>query len=231
MLKSLCLVVALSSLAACSPCRSEDKKAVSTSSAEGAASEAGDSDATSANRSAKIDMRRPTIRGNADTAGSGREPPPDPVEAQRRREERRAEFMARVDADGDGTVSDAEREAARQKRIEERNQEMDTDGDGVVSPAERDAAREQRTEEIRQRIDADGDGKLTADELAASSFGRLDLKDVDADKNGDITNAELQAAIRARNERRGFFRPGGRPFGRGDRPLGSAAGSASGSGG
>lgn len=199
MLKSL-LLVALLGATACSSCKDAETKAKPKSEsaeAEGAPS--------SGNRSAKIELpkRDPSIRP---APGSG----DSPRDIEARRDERRHEYMAKVDTDGDGQISDAEREAARQQRIEERNKEMDTDADGVVSQAERDAARNERTQELRARIDVDGDGKVTPAELTQSAFGRLDLTNVDKDGNGDISNEELQSALRARNEKRGLFSRGRR---------------------
>ena len=49
----------------------------------------------------------------------------------------------------------------------DRHQRLDTDGDGAISDAERAAAHQARLDGLFADLDADGDGKLTADELAA----------------------------------------------------------------
>jgi hypothetical protein len=66
---------------------------------------------------------------------------------RRQAEERRREFLARYDTDGDGQLSESEMRAARQdfvRRAEERRRQIlaryDSDGDGVLSEQERDAA-------------------------------------------------------------------------------------------
>lgn len=204
MVKSLLVIGALAGLGACSSCKDETR----ATSKSGTAEDESGGTSNGRSRSAKIELpkRDPSVR--APQPGSG-ESPRDVVT---RREERRNEYMAKVDTDGNGEISDAEREAARQQRIAERNKEMDTDGDGQVSKEERRAAREERTQELRDRIDADGDGKVTPTELTQSAFGRLDLTNVDTDGNGDISNEELQSALRARNEKRGLF-PRGRRLG------------------
>jgi hypothetical protein len=215
MLKSLLFVLAVGTVG-CSSCKDEPAAAPGSSTESAESGESGS--AANGNRRAKIDLRRggkvdpkgaPSIPG----ANPDRARPELPADIQARREERRAEWMSKVDSDGDGQVSKAEREAARQKRIDEMNRQMDTDGDGQVSQAERDAARQQRAEELRDRLDTDGDGKVTGDELAGSQFGRMDLRQVDKDGNGDISTEELQGAIKERGERRGGLLNRGR-FGR-----------------
>jgi len=83
---------------------------------------------------------------------------------------------------------------------------LDADGDGAVSAAEFDASAQQRF----QRMDANHDGVVDAGELAALKArmearrgdrpgGRGDkLAEMDADKDGRITEAEALAVSRAR---------------------------------
>ena len=68
------------------------------------------------------------------------------------REQRRAEILEQFDTDGDGQLSEAERQAAREsgafsgkrgrgeKRRQQILEEFDADGDGQLSEAERQAA-------------------------------------------------------------------------------------------
>ncbi|MCD9032396.1 hypothetical protein LDO32_11735 [Luteimonas sp. Y-2-2-4F] len=82
------------------------------------------------------------------------------------------EYLARMDADGDGRVSLAEYQAWMLYAFER----MDADGDGVLSPAEQPGGRGatltrqaylDRLAERFRRQDANGDGTLDARELAA----------------------------------------------------------------
>ncbi len=96
----------------------------------------------------------------------------------------REEIMKRFDTDGDGVLSDTEREAMRaampprrggprgeRPSREEMTKRFDTDGDGVLNEEERAAMqasidarraeRQQRRQEMLKRFDADGDGQLS----------------------------------------------------------------------
>jgi len=81
--------------------------------------------------------------------------------------------MAQFDADGDGILSEEEREAMGRSFREQRLARLDTDGDGEVSRAERRAAGRERFEqsergqELMRQFDADGDGLLNDEEQAA----------------------------------------------------------------
>lgn len=57
-----------------------------------------------------------------------------------------AGFKARLDTDGDGTVSDAEREAGRAAMKARMLERFDTDGDGTLSETEREAMKAARPE-------------------------------------------------------------------------------------
>jgi hypothetical protein len=111
------------------------------------------------------------------------------------------------------------RRERREERRKERMAELDKDGDGQVSDAERDAARQVRVAETKRRLDANGDGKLTVDELKESRMARRlgdDLTTIDADKNGEVSAEELQKSMDAmRASMWGGGRRGGR-FGRDD---------------
>ena len=89
-------------------------------------------------------------------------------------EARRAEFVQRYDADGDGELSREERRAAKQARRDRIRTEFDVDGDGELSEEERttlrearQARREEKRAQILQCFDADGDGELSEEERAA----------------------------------------------------------------
>lgn len=86
--------------------------------------------------------------------------------------ERTADYLARMDSDGDGRVSQDEYVAWMGYAFER----MDRDGDGVLAPSEQPGGKGRpiRLEEHRQRLaerftrqDANGDGYLDARELAA----------------------------------------------------------------
>lgn len=93
-----------------------------------------------------------------------------------------------------------DRRERRDERRKERMAELDKDGDGQISDAERDAARQVRVAETKKRLDTNGDGKLTLDELKESRMARRlgeDLDGIDADKNGEISAEELQTSMDA----------------------------------
>jgi hypothetical protein len=102
---------------------------------------------------------------------------------------------------GDRDQGGGDREQWRNRRAR-----IDTDGDGVVSDAERDAAMKARLTEMHSRLDTDGDGKVTPAELA-NARGRMHFDDpaaIDTNHDGDISTDELAAAMKARrDERRG----------------------------
>ncbi len=95
-------------------------------------------------------------------------------------------MLEKFDTDGDGKLSDAEREAAqdemeamRAKMRERMLAEFDKDGDGELNEAEREAAKKAWKDKhgdepgpIRERIlkkfDKDGDGKLNEKEREAA---------------------------------------------------------------
>ncbi len=92
------------------------------------------------------------------------------------RRARRREWMSRFDTDGDGRISEAEREAMRAEMIARREEFMlrrmtarfDADGDGVLSDDERAEAeaelavrRAEQRARMLERFDTDGDGTLS----------------------------------------------------------------------
>ncbi len=86
----------------------------------------------------------------------------------------------------------------REERRKQRMAELDKDGDGQISDAERDAARLVRVAETKRRLDTNGDGKLTVDELKDSRMARRlgdKIDTIDTDKNGEISPEELKASM------------------------------------
>ncbi len=103
------------------------------------------------------------------------------------------------DREWDDPAARDERRAMRDERRKQREAMLDTNKDGVLSPAEK----QQRLKPMVERMDANGDGKLTPTELAGAQQRRMQFEDpglVDTDKNGEISLAELDAAVTARRE-------------------------------
>lgn len=98
------------------------------------------------------------------------------------RGERRARTLEKYDSDGDGVLSDGERDALHEARKGRhggkrgrRLERFDTDGDGQLSDSERTAAREKRGDRqarTLERFDADGDGQLSGSEKGAARAAR-----------------------------------------------------------
>jgi len=118
-----------------------------------------------------------------DANQNGQLDPEEKAAFERDREARHAEFMRQFDTDGDGNLSDAEKEAAREKfphmgrghrmgrdvrgRMLEK---YDANQNGQLDPEEKAAFerdREARHAEMLKRFDADGDGKLSESERDA----------------------------------------------------------------
>ena len=89
--------------------------------------------------------------------------------------EQRARFdkrMQRFDTDGDGKISDEERQAARETWKAKRLEKYDTDGDGQISDEERMAAREAWKAKRLEKYDTDGDGQISDEEREAAKKAR-----------------------------------------------------------
>lgn len=83
--------------------------------------------------------------------------------------------LAAHDKDGDGKLSEEEREAARgvmKEKFEARRKEaiakFDKDGDGKLNEEEKQAAKDARKKEMLEKFDKDGDGKLSEEEKKAA---------------------------------------------------------------
>lgn len=127
------------------------------------------------------------------------------------------------DDHGSAATPDDERDARRRARLAT----IDTDGDGEVSEEERKVQRETRAKEMHKHLDIDKDGKVTPDEAAKSRFRRLEPESMDIDKNGDISVAEIQAALEAKGNAwgAGRFRDKDRKRGRPSAGSGDAGSS------
>ncbi|WOO43230.1 hypothetical protein [Rubellicoccus peritrichatus] len=152
-----------------------------------------------------------------------------------------ADFMEQFDTDGDGTISEAERESARetmksegrrpggrqgqirQKMIEK----FDADGDGKLTGDERKQAREAiRQQRQLRHFDADGDGQLNAAEQAEAQAFEDErkaqmLERFDADGDGLLSDEERQnakQAMRKAGPRGQKSQRGGDREGRGPKP-------------
>jgi hypothetical protein len=75
----------------------------------------------------------------------------------------------------------------------ERLAKLDTNGDGTVSPEERKAAFEKFAQARFAKLDKNGDGALTKDEVGDKRWQHLSV--ADADKNGSVTEAEIRQAV------------------------------------
>ncbi|OAN69818.1 hypothetical protein A8B78_21470 [Jannaschia sp. EhC01] len=134
-----------------------------------------------------------------------------------------------LDADGSGTVTLEEMQAAGSNRFAA----ADTDGDGALSREEllaQGAARmETRVDRLLERADADGDGQLSMAEMEEAREGRRGhgrgdhgdrggrggrdgrggpnpermFERMDADGDGEVTEAEFDAAVAQMLERMG----------------------------
>lgn len=126
-------------------------------------------------------------------------------------EARVTQAFERMDADEDGRLTPADRQAMRARMADRMFDRLDADRDGQISRAEFDAgaARLAAAHTMRgpgrhgammmKRADADGDGAVTRQEMLARALARFDRADADGD--GVITAAEREqarAAMRAR---------------------------------
>lgn len=130
--------------------------------------------------------------------------------------------FAKMDTNGDGTVTKEEREAKRAARLDERFASIDTDKNGQISKAEFAAGHNRRTDgrmdgdrrgpgrpdggphmrgghmrhmdggKMGGRPDANRDAPLTREAFMAQPLAMFDK--VDANKDGTLTAAERQAS-------------------------------------
>ncbi|GGD06550.1 hypothetical protein GCM10011342_14280 [Aquisalinus flavus] len=133
--------------------------------------------------------------------------------------DRGKDMFERVDTNGDGVITPAERDAAKLAMFIE----LDADGNGYVTEEEMKAAQEARRTGMKERmaeriaerragagneardrgnpvdrLDTDGDGVISQAEFLAHEPEHLDKVDTDGD--GNITRAEADAAREAMRE-------------------------------
>lgn len=117
-----------------------------------------------------------------------------------------------ADADKDGKVTEAELDALRAAEAKA----MDSNGDGKLTVEELTAAHLARmtaraTEMATRRVEAqdtDGDMALSAAELASRPMPAMLFGRADADNDGAVTEAELEAMHAEMGERHGENRDG-----------------------
>jgi Ca2+-binding EF-hand superfamily protein len=102
-----------------------------------------------------------------------------------------AEMVKRFDKNGDGKLQVAELPERMQKFMAK----ADADKDGSLTVAELTAARETFLKEHFARMDTSGDGALTAEEVGERKWAFVSA--ADADGNGSVTLAEVEAALAA----------------------------------
>jgi len=214
MLKTLTFVLGLAAFAGCKTdapdSSSSEKPSTTTATPSGPKPRSGKIDLPTLPQSGTSTSDPPRTEGERDAV------------SQQAREERRKQRMSELDTDGDGEISEEERQAARAKREAEIKDRLDTNKDGVVSDEERGAARHARAEDMHARLDKDGDGKLTPSEMSTGRFGRMG-ETTAADTNGDgqVSVEELDTLMKNRPERGPFRRGGG--FRRGGDGAGSGS--------
>ena len=116
---------------------------------------------------------------------------------------RHGDGFRKLDTDGNGKVSRAE--AAAQPRFAERFDTMDANRDGVIDRADREARGKQRRDEWFAKADADKDGKLTRAEIDQADVqrrtefqqrmqARMDERfaAADKDRDGSLSREEVK---------------------------------------
>ena len=113
--------------------------------------------------------------------------------------------LSAADTDGDGVLSDAERQAFREARIAELLAEFDADGDGELSREERQAVRDAKRAERFDTLDADDDGLLSEEEVAETCRLSIRFAAIDTDGDGAISLEEFSVKRWGRKGRARLF--------------------------
>lgn len=133
------------------------------------------------------------------SAVMGAEPPANAESGAKPHRDAKQHFQ-RLDKDGNGSIS--REEAKAHPRMEKDFDAMDTNKDGQVTEAEyRDYAktrmeqyREKAKTEMKARwdkADTNGDGMLSREEAKASPHIAKHFDEIDADKNGQVSEQEV----------------------------------------
>ena len=109
----------------------------------------------------------------------------------------RDRMVEKFDADGDGQLSEDERDKAREAWQRKR---FDADNDGKLSDEEQAAAEAARAKHMGE-FDKDGDGQLSEDERKAMWKSRREVM-LDADGDGTVSEAERNAHDEMRKQHR-----------------------------
>ncbi|MDE0840352.1 MAG: EF-hand domain-containing protein [Kiritimatiellae bacterium] len=122
----------------------------------------------------------------------------------------KAEMLEKFDKDGNGELSESEREVAHKamkaKHREHMKKRFDKDGDGELNADEqaaldaRMAEGRDRMKKMRESVDTDGDGTVSEDERAAAREAHKAkraavLEEFDADGDGRLNGDERKAAM------------------------------------
>tara|TARA_E500000305_G_scaffold108999_1_gene112858 strand:+ start:870 stop:1433 length:564 start_codon:yes stop_codon:yes gene_type:complete len=129
--------------------------------------------------------------GVAVHAQSGAERPAMTREAA---EQRATEMFARMDANSDGMLNEADREARQRQLFDQ----MDADSNGSITLEEFNAARETFKEMRSERREARGERFAGRGGHGRRGGGERMLTQADTDGDGSISQAELTAAMLAR---------------------------------
>ncbi len=114
-----------------------------------------------------------------------------------------ARFVARFDANHDGSLQVGELPAPMQARLTA----ADANHDGVIAAEELSAHHAARRAERFARADTNGDGAITADEAGEGRWAHLNA--ADADHDGRVSRTELESAMASGAMMRGPHGPRG----------------------
>jgi hypothetical protein len=117
---------------------------------------------------------------------------------------------------GEDLAPNADRANGPRGAMRDRVKQFDKDGDGQLSDTEREAMLVARADAMMKRLDVDEDGKITATELEGSPLQRRipDLSAVDTNGDGGLQPDELAKVITQQIQQGwGGWQGGGRGFG------------------